>query len=302
MPSRIVSPNRIVTALALSTALLPPMLLPPCFAADAETPSTQTQMPSTQTQVQSAPTQPVDAEPLGTAETPSAAAQAEFSDQKSHAHPPGGLCFLEVLQAISGKKCAPKTVEMFRDVVEISRQEDRIVVVRIDSGSTSYPRGTEYGDRIFASLDEAEEKLAAKLGAPAARLIHDLHKISLQGKHVQFIRTGPETLVIQVPRGKHYIPVTVKQLELGAINMDLDLQEGYPRLRNIEGVRAVVKTAGVDLSIDLREFARRKDKQGNTHLTFGVKSWIPAPMRFIFGLPAVLPFHYMLKKKPESND
>lgn len=289
--SRLVAPNRKTTA-SLSAAAVSVIL----FSACAPTPVIADDAASSTKTESSQPEQ------IGTVETPAAAAQAQFPNQQSHSHPPGGMCFLEVLQAISGKQCAPKTVDMLHDVVEISRQEDRIVVVRSDASSTAYPRGTEYGDSIFESLDEAEEKLASKLGASGGSLIHNLQKISLQGKHVQFIRTGPQTLVLKVPEGKHYIPVTVKQVELGEINMDLDLKEGYPRLRNIEGVRAVVKTPGVDLPIDLREFARRKDKKGNTHLTFGVKSWIPSPVRFIFGLPEVMPFHYMIKKKHDDKD
>jgi hypothetical protein len=58
-----------------------------------------------------------------------------------------------------------------------------------------------------------------------------------------------------------------------------------------------VRTTGLDLPIDLREFARRKDRQGDTHLTFGIKSWVPAPVRFVLGLPEVVPFHYVVKKK-----
>lgn len=207
------------------------------------------------------------------------------------------MCFLEVLQAISGKKCARKTIEMLKDVVEISRVDDRIIVRRGNASSDSYARGTEYGDRIFKGLDEAEEKLGQKLGAPGASLIHNLHKISVQGNHVKFIRTGPQKLVLAVPPGDHYIPVRVKQIELGAIAWDIDMKDGFPKMRNISGVRAVVRTTGLDLPIDLREFGRRKDKKGDTHVSFGVKSWIPAPVRYLLGLPDVMPFHYVVKKK-----
>lgn len=235
---------------------------------------------------------------------PSTAESADSfpTPNSGHTHSNGRLCFLEVLQAISGKKCARKTIEMLKDVVEISRVDDRIVVLRGNATSDSYARGTEYGDRIFKGLDEAEEKLGQKLGAPGAGLIHNLHKISVQGNHVKFIRTGPEKLVLVVPAGDHFIPVRIKQVELGAIAWDIDMKDGFPKLRNIDGVRAVVRTTGLDLPIDLREFGRRRDKKGNTHLSFGVKSWFPAPVRYLLGLPEVMPFHYVVKRKKNHEN
>lgn len=219
----------------------------------------------------------------------------------THEHLNGEICFLEVLQAMSGKRCARKTVDMLRNVVEISREEDRIVIVRSNAETVAYPRGTEYGDKMFEGLDEAEQKLSQKLGAPGASLIPNLSKISLKGNHVQFIRTGPEKLVLAIPEGKHYIPVTVKRVELGPINMDVDMKKGYPTLRNIEGIRAVVHATGVDLPIDLREFGRRKDKDGDTHLRFGIKSWVPEPVRNMLGMPEVMPVSYTIKNKDKKH-
>jgi hypothetical protein len=70
---------------------------------------------------------PAAREAAASAGDPIDAPREDVATATAHAHPGGGMCFLEVLQAISGKKCTKKTIEMLKDVVEIQRLEDRIV-------------------------------------------------------------------------------------------------------------------------------------------------------------------------------
>ena len=205
--------------------------------------------------------------------------------------------FSRLFEAVSGKPCNETTRQMLENVVAIERHDNIFRLVRSDDDFTEFGPGTEYGDRMQRSMEKTEKQARKKVSEEAGDLIRDLAKLSITSGKVELHRNGAKSLTIEIPNQNKLIPVHVKEIRLDEISLDLSERNGTPMLTNIQGIKAIVSTAGIDLPIELREFSRKRQKNGNTKLTFGITSLIPFSIRHMLQLPNVMSFSYTLKKR-----
>lgn len=206
-----------------------------------------------------------------------------------------------VLEAISGKKNKADIENLTKGVVSITREADRFVLRRTDGAMLELPNSSVFGGKMSGSLTKSEENARNKIGEDAALFVHNISALVCEGDEVQLRHKGGETLVVPLPFNQPYLPVKLKELQLSTIKMRLTEENGQRKLRDLRGIVAVVSTGGIDLKIEPREFWRYKDTAGNTNIHFGIKSWLPGPMRAFLRLPEVVHFHFTIRKKDEKH-
>jgi len=206
------------------------------------------------------------------------------------------------LQAISGRAVKPRTDYLLAGVVKVSRDRDRITFQREDSQVLELGASTTYGADLIYDLQKAERKALERAGPQAAQLVHNLSAISLDGQRVVVdIRSPMEQRIVLPERGGGWISVRLKEIRLRDLSMEIAEHNGHPALKKIEGLVAVVHATAFDLPFEIKEFSAFKDEEDRKHVHIGVKNLVPGPLRMLFGLPEVVSYDFVKKKKHRST-
>lgn len=214
----------------------------------------------------------------------------------------GSETISHLLEAVSGKVTSENTREFCRGVTAIKRQESYFELQREDGAQLRIPRESDEGQRMFKSMDKIELQARTKLGKEAGDYVRSLDVLTINGKMIELHHCGEEHVMVPLVTNQPWLPVKLKGLRLGNIRMEIAEGSGFDvhRLKGIEGIAAVVSSAGIDLNVEPREFWRFKDKRGNTHIVLGVKSLVPGAIRNLFRLPEVVHVHYTIPKKKDG--
>lgn len=212
-----------------------------------------------------------------------------------------------LLTAVSGKPNSAETDSLLVGVKALVREKDDFRLVRSDGEELLVPRDSHMGDRMFCCMQKLENEAREKVGDPLANYVHNVDALTVNGENVELHHSGAEDVHIPLPTNQPWLPVRLKELHLK--NIHLKLVDGnnvtVHKIKELDGIAAVVHTAGVDISVEPREFWRFHDKQGNTRVVLGIANPVPAPVRRFLCLPEVVRVHYTFKKdheKAEANN
>lgn len=217
----------------------------------------------------------------------------------------GSQTMSHLLTAVSGKPNSEKTDKLLLGVTSIVREDNQYRLVRCDGAQLMVPRNTEVGERMFSCMEKVERQARKKIGEEAADYVRRLDTLSVTGDTVELHHAGDENVNVPLPTNQPWLPVKLKELRLKNIRLHLVESEGQNtphKIKSIDGIAAIVDSAGINVSVEPREFWRYKDKQGHTHLVFGIKSLIPAPIRFVLHLPDVMHFNLKVNKKKDKEN
>jgi len=203
----------------------------------------------------------------------------------------------KLIEAISGKKNSEETAELLRGVVRVSRSTDGFSFKREDDQELEFGSSTILGGKMLESLEKTQRD-TDKYGANLGEVVSGLSGVSVNGNHVELLRSGPTEVKIPVSAGVKKIPFKLKEVRLGQLSMDLDESKGFPAIRNITGLEVIV-SAGIDLHIVLKEFWRTKNDAGDTTVTFGIVNPLPKALRAALGLKEISYFSHTIRKKKE---
>lgn len=217
----------------------------------------------------------------------------------------GSQTMSHLLTAVSGKPNSERTDSLLVGVKAIVREQNNFRIVRSDGAELVVPRDTEMGERMFACMEKIEHQARAKVGNELGDYVHNLDTLTIDGDSIELHHTGKEDVHVPLPGNQPWLPVHLKELHLR--NIRLKLVEGKDKksphqIKSIDGIACVVRSTGIDINIEPREFWRWKDRAGRTHICFGIKSLIPQPIRLLFNMPEVMHFRYTFKKKHERAE
>ncbi len=203
-------------------------------------------------------------------------------------------------EAISGKEMDDETRKLLRGVTKISRaRHDSFELQREDSAVLNFSSDTIFGDKIRRGLDKAQED-TDKYGEHLSELISSLKAVSVDGDHIELIRTGSKDLRIRIKDAKRKLPIKLKELRISKMSLDLDQSKGFPTIKNIEGLKVMI-SVGFEIAIVPKEFWRSRNAKGDTVVTFGVVNPLPKPIRAAFRMGEVAYFSHTLKKKESTT-
>lgn len=208
-----------------------------------------------------------------------------------------------LLEAVSGHENKPDLEQLITGVVTIVREDNQYRFVRSDGEQLLVPRSTDMGERMFSCMEKVERQARKRIGDGAADYVRSLDSLIVTGDTVELHHAGDESVLVPLPTNQPWLPVKLKELHLKNIRLQLvesDRPDAPHKIKSIDGIAAVVESAGIDVSVEPREFWRYRDKEGDTHLVLGIKSLIPSPVRFVFHLPDIMHVHFEVKKKKED--
>lgn len=216
----------------------------------------------------------------------------------------GNETMCHLLEAVSGKRTGENTRHLMRGVTSIIKQENDFRLIRADGAELIVPRESKSGERMFSCMEKLERTARKKISEEAAQYVHNVDALIVDGDSIELRHSGKENFDIPLPTNQPWLPVKLKEIRVS--NIKLNLVEGKEndvhRIKSIDGIAAIVSSAGVDLKIEPREFWRFKDKKGHTHIVFGIKSLVPGPVRHFLGLPEVMHVNLTIRKKKEENE
>lgn len=177
-------------------------------------------------------------------------------------------------------------------VNRITRDGDRIAFHRVDGESVVFGRGSEFGDHLNDEIEDVSVKAEKVLGPNGRLFMSNLSEISLRDKEV-FVDYGSESMNFDLSAVSRK---SLKELRVARLSAKIDTRKGTTTLKSIEGIVVVVNIAGFDCPIELKEFSRRKQKNGDTLVTFGVRNPVPVLGALFF---KVIPVSFTIKKKTD---
>lgn len=215
----------------------------------------------------------------------------------------GNLELAEFTQAISGKPIKADTEELLKGVVEVHLKPEYLEFRRSDNEQlrlyTESPRGIKMREDWNKAVKNAEERF----GPSGRAFLESIAAIRLVDNHIEVDRTGPEEFVVEMGEKTLHRAFDLKALRFKKIRLNLDKSSEHTGLKDIDGVTVVVGAPGLSLPVEVKEFRRFKNDQGDTDVRVGVKNPVPGPLRTLFAMPQVLSFHFVLpKKKKRARD
>jgi hypothetical protein len=169
----------------------------------------------------------------------------------------GSQTMSHLYEAVSGKRTAKDTKQLMTGVSLIARQDANFRVVRSDGAEMLIPRDSERGQRMFSCMEKLERQARKMVGDDLGNYIKSLDALVIEGNSVVLRHSGEERVTVPLPTNQPWLPVSLKELRLK--NIRLRLEEGAEndvhRIKDIDGIVAVVNSAGIDLAIEPRELS-----------------------------------------------
>jgi hypothetical protein len=175
---------------------------------------------------------------------------------------------LNLVQTISGKPASDKITRLLNGVVEVHTTENGIEFVRNDSVVLSWDISTTDGDQFFRSWEELSQQAGRYLGPSASTYLMGLNSIKVFGDFLE-INDSVHRCVISIPQQKRTRFFTLEAIRLKDIRLAVDRENGQLWIKRMSGVEALLRTGDLQIPLQVREFSRKKDEDGQTVLTFG---------------------------------
>jgi len=206
---------------------------------------------------------------------------------------------LNVLVAISGKPQGLKTTTLLRGVTEVKRTASGIAFVRSDHQTLECDQNTKYGAKLFADWEKSAVKANKNVGPEAADFIRGLTSVRSSGQNVQIERKSQDceiSLISQQNNSQHkQKSIRLKSVHLSKLSFTVEKEKGQLWIKHLKGVEAVVNNGKLQITLQLKEFSRTKNADGQTVLTFGVMPTILLPFRALLIVPESFRFSLVLK-------
>jgi hypothetical protein len=206
--------------------------------------------------------------------------------------------FERLVLGLSGAPVSDNTRTLLQGVKSIRRKPSSVELTKADETVTVLANDTEFGARVVKDINDVKEKLASKFGEEVGKLSDDFVGLTAEGNHFTVERLGPDEQLIELT--ERPADIKLKRVRFGKIKFNLAEANGSYVLKDIEGIE-VVPALGLSVPIEVKEFARRRNADGDDILTVGFKSPVPKPFRMLFGLKELMTFSWTLKHKPGQD-
>lgn len=211
--------------------------------------------------------------------------------------PSGNQCLSKLITVVSGKPNSESTDGLLRGVDKVSFCNDLFTFHREDDQELLIGAGTALGDRMLKSLEKTKID-TDKYSGNLSQIMSEFKAVQITGNHVEIVRDGEENVSIPVSDGVKKLPFRLKEVRLGRLSLDLDESQGFPAIKNLTGLEAIVKV-GIDFHIVLKEFWRTKNDRGDTTVTVGIVNPLPRAVRAALGLKEITHVSHTIRKKQE---
>jgi hypothetical protein len=201
---------------------------------------------------------------------------------------------LNVMQAVSGKPQGLKTTTLLEGVVEVKRTATGIAFVRCDQAVLECDEHTKYGAKIFADWEKSAVKANKNVGPEAADFIRGLMSIKSTGHHIEVERKSQDCEISLNSQHKQK-SIRLKSVHLSKLSFTIEKEKGQLWIKHLKGVEAVVNSGKMQIPLQLKEFSRHKNIDGQTVLTFGVMPTILLPFRALLIVPESFRVSFIVK-------
>ncbi len=200
------------------------------------------------------------------------------------------------VEAVSGKKLKDQTFNLLKGVTDIEISEDHIQFFRCDKQSLRVGGDTTGGAKFYEDWEKAKTNLQEKFGDQGKEFLDNIQGIHLAGNRIEVIRKGPEELNIDLGDKKLHPAFDLRSIRFKKIAVTVDNSSTFPKLRDINGVVAVIKAPGFSFPVEVKDFCKVRLEAEND-ITVGVTDPVPSAIRAFFFLPSIFHFHFRLKRK-----
>jgi len=208
--------------------------------------------------------------------------------------PKGSRGIILMYEAVSGKHSNDETNNLLTGVTEIERGDNELVLHREDGAVLHLTRSTKLGAHYLDGISQSECKAREKGGTVAGDIVAGLSRISAQGNKIDVFRE-PEDVDIDVAKCVKRKTAALKEINLSHLSFLIEEHGEHPSIKEITGICVHLKW-GLSWKIELKEFSREKNAEGNTVLTFGIKNPVPIPFRKALFMHDIIHWTYVAKK------
>lgn len=199
-------------------------------------------------------------------------------------------------EAISGKTLKQETYDLLRGVIEVIIEKNKIIFHRVDNEQLQLSSDTEHGAKFFDDWDKSKINLEAKFGPAGKEFLDNIESVHVNKDRIQIARKGPAELCVELGKRKLHHAFDLRALRFRQISLAVDNNGKHPRMKDIEGVSAIINAPGFSFPVGVKEFGKLRLKKGND-INVGVSNPVPAPVRAFLFLPGILRFHFILPRK-----
>jgi len=185
---------------------------------------------------------------------------------------------LDLLQTISGRKPEDKTMRLLSGVVEIHTTQTGVRFIRSDSEFLDWTSDTISGARFINNWQDTAQQAGNFFGPEAAAFMMGLHSIKAKGTVVEVEDTMHDCLLRFAQHQKSKF-LCLESLRLKDIRLSVERERGQLWIKHVEGVEASLRVGQLKIPLQLREFSRKKNINGQTVLTFGFIPSTFSPLR-----------------------
>ncbi len=209
--------------------------------------------------------------------------------------------FLQLLEAVSGRKAGEESTALLQGVAAIARDVNGFAIKRDDHCVVKLGSDTKIGARWLECWGKVEKTAGESCGPAGSEFVKSIRAVSRQGDRVAIVRQGAGEVSIDVRKmvpATLHLPVHVESVSLSNISLILDASGEHPAARDIKGIHANFSWLGIGFSLNLKEFARWVESNGNRHIYFAIANPTPAPLRTLLHISPLIPFSFTMRPAP----
>ena len=200
------------------------------------------------------------------------------------------------VEAVSGKKLKTQTFDLLEGVTDIELSDDHIKFIRSDKQELIVGADTTGGAKFYKDWEKSKINLQEKFGDQGKTFLENIQSIHLSGNRIEVNRKGPEEFSVDLGDKKLHPAFDLRSIRFKKIAVTVDSSGAFPKLRDINGVVAVIKAPGFSFPVEVKDFCKKRLETEND-ITVGVTDPVPSALRAFFFLPSIFHFHFRLKRK-----
>ncbi len=201
---------------------------------------------------------------------------------------------LDLLEAVSGKKCGANTQNLLTGVIRIARSADTVEFNRNDGAILIWHKDTGDGARFFSDWEDSAAKIEKQVGESGADYLRGLRSIEAKGSNIEVL-AGQGYCSVPFQNEQNGF-LKLKSLRLRKLSLTIKRENGLIWIKRLDGVEALLSAGIAEVPIQLREFCRRRNEKGDTVLTFGLSTPFLSPLRALLIVPDAFRISFVIKK------
>lgn len=214
---------------------------------------------------------------------------------------PGGDSLLNFTKAVSGKDTKQSTRDLLNGVIEVNFLDEGLMFKRCDNAQLLISRHSKEGEKLEQDWEKAKRNAEKQFGSSGRAFLSSIKTIRRLGDRIEVIRSD-NNLLVEVGKKKLHHAFDLKAIKFENINLTLGEIRQKPALIDIDGVTVMVNAPGITLPVHVKQFCKWKNEKGDTDITVGIKSPVPAPLRAVLFLPKVVVFNFVLPKRKDDKE